>query len=165
MDLIQRRRVMLAGQEAKQPQYLYNSGIISPLIGGFDTTKKLWTCPWPWNSAVLRDTYIDFRAIKDTERIAGALLPVDLTPYKVLCADINIYSTYLSYSAARIAIFTEPVYDFTYALTKTPEKGMGLGRMVVRIDISNINQIAYIAASVGGMTNYAWDLYGLWLEK
>lgn len=162
---MERRRVMLAGARGNQSQYLYKSGIISPLIGGFDTRKQLWTCQYRWTPAVLRDTYIEFRGVDGVERIAGALLPVDLTPYKVLCADINIYSTYLNYSACRIAIFTSPRYELSIALAKTPDTGMGLGHMVVRIDISNINQIAYLAASSGGMPNYKWDLYGLWLEK
>lgn len=160
-----RRRVMLSGASGNQPQYLYNSGIISPLIGGFDTSKQLWACEWPWTPAVLRDTDILFSGGGNEEHIAGALLPVDLTPYKVLCADVHSYNTYSDYSAVRIAVFTNPYYVWDNAIAKTPKKGIGLGHMVIRVDISNINQIAYIGASAGGVSAYIWVLNELWLEK
>lgn len=91
----------------------------------------------------------------------GTINPINMASFNTLKAEINVISTFSTYSALKIGIMQSK---------GNIEKGVkyaasdGTGSQTLTLDISDINDNMYIFLRCGGTAEYKTDISKIWLE-
>lgn len=159
--LVARRRGLMM---RKPKAYLYNYGQVGAFTGGFDIPQTVWA-GYSRNPTIAED-YVQFNGVTNVNTFLPFKSAIDLTNYSKLVMDVDIESTLGKYLAVRGHINSIPNTGAQYGIAQTPSTTDPalLGRNEIEIDVSQINQAAYIYFAVGGVTAYQWKLYRAWLE-
>ena len=162
-DLLRRRRAMMSDREDHKA-YLYNYGEVGEFTGGFDIPREVWS---GYNTfPTIEQDYVQFTGINNINIFLPFKSAIDLSNYKKLVMDVEIESTLDRYSAVRGHVQSQPNTSSSYELVRTPASTPTplLGRTKIEIDVSEINQSAYIFFATSGSKYYKWKLYRAWLE-
>ena len=144
--------------------YLYNYGEVGEFTGGFDIPREVWS---GYNAfPTIEQDYVQFTGMNNINIFLPFRNAIDLSNYKKLVMDVDIENTYRTYLAVRGHVQSQPNTSSDYELVRTPASTQTalLGRTRIEIDMSEINQSAYIYFAVGGTIYYKWKLYRAWLE-
>lgn len=136
--------------------YLYNRGAINTDVTGGLTTVGYTINSVPLVAPKFEGNRIVLEGAANVMFLTGTANAIDLSPYSQLKIEANVVSTYQNYPAfsCRISASKDAENNLLATVSNTT-----LGEQTVTLDVSNINQPAYIVLAGGGVTEYLSYIY------
>ena len=145
-----------SGKWTEWTTYLYNRGAINTDITGGLTMAGYTINSVPLVAPTFEANRIVLAGAANVMFLTGTANAIDLSPYNRLEINANVVSTYQSYPAfsCRISKSKDAENNLLAILTNAT-----LGEQTVTLDVSNINQLAYIVLAGGGNSEYLSYIY------